>query len=310
MKVLFVSSGNNKFGISPIVLNQGESLKKEGIDVDHFNIIGKGVLGYIKNVFKLKRYLRGKRYDLIHAHYSYSGFVASLSMSGLPVVVSLMGTDIYKSALERFFIVIFARIFWKFVIVKSKKMKKMIKIRNVRVIPNGVDLEKFKIIDKDYARSKIGFRKDKKYILFASDPMRKEKNFKLALESFKLLSGNNVELEILDKVDNSLMPFYLNASDLLLVTSKWEGSPNIVKEALACNLPIVSTDVGDVKERLKGVMNSYICSSCQEDISNKIKLVLSASCRSNGREIIVKQGLDSVSIAGRIVDLYNDIVIK
>lgn len=93
-KVLFVSSGNSKAGISPIVRSQDESLKRNGIDLDYFTIVGKGTKGYLKNIPRLRKFLGTNNYDLIHAHYSLPAIVASLSCK-LPTVVSLMGSDTY-----------------------------------------------------------------------------------------------------------------------------------------------------------------------------------------------------------------------
>jgi len=95
MKVLFVSSGNSEFGISPIVKNQGESLKQNGIDLDYFTIKGKGINGYLKNIPILKKYLKAHHYDIIHAHYSFCGWVTKLTLTKIPVIVSLMGSDTY-----------------------------------------------------------------------------------------------------------------------------------------------------------------------------------------------------------------------
>src|SRR5688572_19026115 len=95
MKVLFVSSGNNKdFDIIPFIKEQGESLREEGIDVDYYPVVGKGLMGYVKAGFGLRKLLKRKQYDLIHAHFTYCGWVALIGAgTKIPVVLSLMGTD-------------------------------------------------------------------------------------------------------------------------------------------------------------------------------------------------------------------------
>ncbi|HUR12521.1 MAG TPA: glycosyltransferase, partial [Flavitalea sp.] len=95
MKVLFVCSGNNNFEIVPFIREQGESLKKQGIQVDYYPVIGKGIRGYLKAGFKLRRFIKENGYDLVHAHFTLSGYAAILGAGKTPVVLSLMGSDAY-----------------------------------------------------------------------------------------------------------------------------------------------------------------------------------------------------------------------
>jgi teichuronic acid biosynthesis glycosyltransferase TuaC len=99
-----------------------------------------------------------------------------------------------------------------------------------------------------------------------------------------------------------LIPTMMNAADCLLLTSDWEGSPNVVKEALACNLPVVSVGVGDVRERLRGVQPSLIVSRDAQEIGKGLAEVLNQSQRSNGHQLI--SHLSSEAIARRIVSVY------
>jgi len=306
MKVLFVSSGNSEFGISPIIKNQGESLRKNGIDLDYFTIKGKGIKGYLKNIAILKKYLKTHHYDIIHAHYSFSAMVASLA-GAAPLIVSFMGSDVQANIFWKLMIRLFSNVSWCKTIVKSSRMKNDIGISNVVVIPNGVDLGRFKVIEKDVAKRKIGYN-NKRHIIFVSDPDRYEKNYQLAKSSFDLLKHDNIELNTIYNINNDLMPYYYYGADLLLLTSLWEGSPNVIKEAMACNLPIVSTNVGDVKEILGATKGCYICSYDPKDVANKIKMALEFGKRTNGRERIKKLGLDSESIAMEIIKLYKNVI--
>jgi len=306
MKVLFVSSGNSKAGISPIVKAQGESLKSNGINLDYFTIQGKGVGGYLKNIPKLKKFLKMQRYDLIHAHYSLSSIVASLS-TNFPLVVSLMGSDVESNLFWKFVINFFYRIKWNATIVKSEKMRGKIGFKRVFVIPNGVDFDVFKPVIKDIAKRSAGFD-DKRHIIFVANPQRREKNYQLAKKVFDLLDDKNVELNILSDIEHNLIPYYMNAADVLLLTSLWEGSPNVIKEAMACNLPIVSTDVGDVKEVIRNTKACYICSYAPEDVAEKIRMALEFGKRTNGREHILDLGLDSNIIAQKIISVYKQVL--
>lgn len=102
MKVLFVTSGNSKFyRIAPFIRSQGESLKDKGVDLTYFTVEGKGVMGYVKSAIRLRRFLKNRNFDLIHAHYSLSGWVAVLSFPGKPILLSLMGDDAQGRFLQK-----------------------------------------------------------------------------------------------------------------------------------------------------------------------------------------------------------------
>jgi len=300
MKVLFVSSGNKKFEDSPIVRNQGESIRRIGIKVEFFYVIGRGLVGYFQNILRLRRFLKLNTFDLIHAHYSLSAIVASLA-GGSPVVASLMGSDTQAKTIMKFIISFFSRFCWRAVIVKAERMKVSKILSRSLVIPNGVNFEVFQPIDKDKARQKIGFNK-KKHIIFVANPDRREKNYHLAEQAFQLINDPNVELNIVSGVNYKLIPYYYYAADVLLLTSLWEGSPNVVKEAMACNLPIVSTDVGDVREVIGKTDGCYITTFEPGDVAEKLKMALAFGKRTNGREHI--SHLDSNVIAKKIIKIY------
>jgi glycosyltransferase involved in cell wall biosynthesis len=310
LKILFVSSGNSgKAGL--IVQLQAESLKKEGIAVDFFLIKGRGIYGYLKNISYLHHYLKTNRYDLIHAHYSFSAFVASLAGSK-PLMVSLMGSDIKSGKLFFILIHLFRFFFrWKTVIVKSLEMKKKLKFNDVQILANGVDLNNFRPLDLVYCQRKLNWDTAKKHILFAANPNRPEKNYRLAKEAIMLLKDDNVELHALENVPHYEVPYYYNASDVVILPSKWEGSPNVVKEAMCCNCPVVTTLIGDVKY-LFGVEGGYYISlSNPEDLSDKILLAINFRRKysfTEGRKRIIVLKLDSENVAIRLINLYRQIV--
>ncbi|MBP8689616.1 glycosyltransferase, partial [Patescibacteria group bacterium] len=245
MRILFICSGNK--GISPIVKSQAESLKNKEIEFKIFPIIGKGVWGYFKNIPEIKKQVTIFKPDIVHSHYSYCGIISSIASKNVPVVVSLMGSDTHQSKFMKFIIKYFSDYRWSNTIVKSEDMKIRLGLKNSVVLSNGVDLNLFHPLDKKECRQKLRWNLDKKYILFVSNPDRKEKNFALAQATIDRIKINSVELKIIYHIDHSQMPVYLNAADVLLLTSKWEGSPNIVKEAMACNIPVVATKVGDIE---------------------------------------------------------------
>jgi len=303
MRVLIVCSGNSKNGISPIVKNQVDSLKKKDLQIEYFLIKGKGLKGYIKNILPLKTYQKKNKFEIIHAHYSLSGIVASIA-GAKPLVVSLMGSDVEGTFFWRIIIKIFNLLFWNAIIVKSTRMKTHLGIKTAFVIPNGVDFTVFKPSNKTLAQNKVNFNK-KKHIVFLADPQRKEKNFPLAKTAVKFLNNKNCELNVIYNVEHSIIPVYINAADVILMTSLWEGSPNIIKEAMACNCPIVSTDVGDVKEIFGNTNGCFLTGFEPKDVAQKIKQALEFGKRTNGRSNI--EHLESPKIADKIISIYNEI---
>jgi len=321
MKVLFVSSGNSEFGISPIIKNQGESLKQNGMDLDYFTIKGKGIKGYLKNIPILKKHLNANHYDIIHAHYGFCGWVSLLTLKKIPVIVSLMGSDTYgnvdlygKKKINSYINILSSKIlqlFVKKIIVKSYNLENYVYLKNkVKIIPNGVDINKFRHIEKSICLEKLNIDINNKIILFLGNPSDARKNYKLLKEAISLV--NDVCIKIIKPypVNNEEIVYFLNAADVLVMTSFLEGSPNVIKEAMACNLPIVSTDVGDVKEIIGDTEGCFICSYDPKDVAEKIKMALSFGKRTNGRKRIIELGLDSDSIAKKIIDVYQEVLYK
>jgi glycosyltransferase involved in cell wall biosynthesis len=305
MRVLFVSSGNTG-DVGVLVKNQADSLIKEGVDIDFYLIKGKGFWGYLRSIKGIRHKFLNGNYDLIHAHYSLSAFAASLA-GRFPLVVSLMGSDAYLSGFMRFLARLFYTISWDVTIVKTQRMKDMLRMGKAVVIPNGVDIDKYRVVPKVIAREKIGYNKQSKLIVFVADPSRSEKNYELAKLAFEYCKECNAELLTVYNKPNDIIPYYLNAADVLLLTSKWEGSVNVVKEAMACNLPIVSTDVGDVKINTTGVKHTFICESSPQSLAEGILHALRNTERTNGREVLLEKQLDSFAVAKNIIELYETV---
>ncbi len=151
---------------------------------------------------------------------------------------------------------------------------------------------------------------DKKYILFASNPARPEKNFALAKQTVENLNNEKIELKVVYGVDHKLMPIYLNASDVLFLTSKCEGSPNIVKEAMACNIPVVATKVGDIEYLFGNIEGYYYTDPDPYKLAEKINYVLNNDIKPNGRQRIIDLKFDSESIADKLIQLYQGVLSK
>ena len=308
MKVLFVFRAPKTSDGNPIINNQLESLTLLGLVVDRY-CIEKGGHHYFKEYFKLRNHLKNSKYDLVHAHYGYTAILASIANYG-KTIASLMGSDIYKqNSILKGIVKLFSKHIWALTIVKSTKMKTI--ITNSLIVPNGVSLNKFKPEKKEESKLKIGFTEKYNILLIAVCPEDKAKNLSLAKRAINLVNDENIHFHVVSNIDNNRLPLYYSAADLLLLTSTTEGSPNVIKEAMACNCPIVSTDVGDVREVIGNTDGCYLTSFDPQDVASKIKLALEFSKikgRTNGRDRIIELGLDSESIAKRIIEVYKGVL--
>ena len=300
MRILIIASGNSS-QISPFVKEQAESLVKQGLSVEFFLIKGKGLFGYLRNYFLLLKKIRYKEYDLLHAHYGLSGLLATMQLS-IPVVITFHGSDVNMKK-NYLFSRIASRLSAANIFVHRNLPEKLKLYRgSVNIIPCGFDNNLFFPIPKDEARKTLKWEKNTRYIVFSSAFDNKIKNVQLA---WSAISGiNNCNLIELKEYGKDKINLILNASDLLLVTSLSETGPIIVKEALACNCPIISTNVGDVQKLIKNVRNCYISSYNPDDIKKRINLVFRSNKRTNGEKVIKNFKLEN--IAYKVIDVYRD----
>jgi glycosyltransferase involved in cell wall biosynthesis len=301
MKALIVCSGNNN-KIAPFISDQVEALNNLGIETVYFLIKGNGFRGYLNNLKPLIKAIQQENPDLIHAHYGLSGLFATLQ-TNIPVVTTYHGTDINNKKIRIFSQIAAYRSSYN--IFVSENLADKIKSNKKAIIPCGVDTSLFFPQDKDEAKKALGLDKDKKYILFSSAFKNTIKNYPLAKSSIEILNDDNIKLLELKGYTRSQVSQLINASDLALLTSYSEGSPQFVKEAMACNCPVVSVDVGDVKHLLSGVTNSYIALNTADDLASKIKSVLTQKNNSNGRLKIFDLSLDANSVSESIIQIYH-----
>ena len=301
MTILFISSGNSG-DISPIVKAQGESLKKFGVSVEYFIIQGKGVKGYSKNALRLRKHLKTKKYDVVHAHFVFSAYVATLA-GAKPLVVSLMGSDTAKTGVIKIITRFLLKNVWGFTLVKSEKMKAEIGFDDLLVLPNGVNFTHFKPFNREEAIAKIGWNPQKRHVLFGSSPSRPEKNFDLAQKAFNALNLPNIELKTLENVPFEIVPYYYSAADVVLLTSHREGSPNVIKEAMACSRPIVVTPVGDVQKVIGDTAHCHIVDAETDKVAAALSEILSLPYLStDGRQQI--SWLNQDEIALKLIEIY------
>lgn len=301
LRVLVVCSANSG-KIVPYIAEQVEAIQKQGLDVEFFLIKEKGLLGYLRARRSLLNRIAEFQPDIIHAHYGLSGLLSNLQHE-IPVVSTYHGSDINNPKI---------RIFSKFSIKLSKYnifvAQKLIEIGkpmgNSTLLPCGVDLNLFKPQDKTAARKSLGLDLQKKYVLFAGSFANMVKNYPLAKSSVKLLS--NVELLELKGYSRSQVVLLMNAVDACLMCSFSEGSPQFIKEALACNCPIVSTAVGDVPNMLRNIDGCYIVNANEVDIANALNIILGKNYRTKSENNVAVY--DNEIIATKLVSIYKQVL--
>ncbi len=305
---------------APFIARQVDFLRRAGLDVEVFHFRGyRNLANYVRIYRRLHACLRRERYDVIHAQFGHSGFLAGLPKRA-PLVVTFQGSDLegiygphghyelisYPLRLAMQLVAYLA----DEVIVVSQRLGRLLWRKDYHVLPGGVDLDLFRPLDQRVARERLRLPLDKKLILFVGAPEKPVKRYPLACEVVRVLDPSlDAELVVASGIPPHQMPLYMNAADALLVTSKHEGSPNTVKEALACNLPIVSVDVGDVRERLEGVANCVVVPSDEATvIAQHLTDILRSGLRSNGRE--AARALDEAQLAKQHIAIYESAIRK
>jgi teichuronic acid biosynthesis glycosyltransferase TuaC len=310
MRVLMLTNmypheADRSFGT--FVYEQVKALRREGLQVDVLFVNGRASRWhYLWGYPRLWKQLAYVRYDLIHAHYVFSGWIAR-AQCRLPVVQSFHAPGqmhTYQGWLARRLAPLVDA-----VIVTSADHKARLGFERAQIIPCGVDLELFAPRARDEARRELGWDPDRKVLAWIGDP-RPEKRVDLAYAAYEALKQrrDDTDLRVVSKVPHAQVPVYMNAADALLLTSDHEGSPVVIKEAMACNLPIVSTDVGDVLEVIAGVEGCYLAAQTPEDLAAKADLALSFGKRTRGREAI--QHLQTSGEARRIIALYEQVLAR
>ncbi|WP_128970899.1 glycosyltransferase [Bradyrhizobium tropiciagri] len=293
-------------GSGAFVYRQVEQLRHFGHTVDVINIFGsQSKLNYLKGTFDVVRMTGGATYDIVHAHYGYSAYPAMFRLRA-PLVITLHGTDVLGNIFERLSTRVVSR-FADAIIVVSEEMRK--RIPGI-VIPCGVNLGIFKPYDRNEARARLQWPKDKFVVLFPFDPARPEKRYDLARASVDQLMRNGVDAELMTviNVPNEEMPWYYSAANALLLSSDYEGSPTSIKEALACNLPVVSTMVGDVREQLNGIAGTRICPADAGTIARSLREAFDWSQNGEFQGRAAAARYDQALTVERIVGVYTDVL--
>lgn len=305
MRVLIVASFN-KACFAPFIVEQGNALQELGCEVDWFGLQGKGMKGYVKNLPLLKKRIHEFQPDLIHAHYGLSGLFANLQRR-VPVVTTYHGSDINDKAVLRFSKMAMRLSAWN--VFVSRKTLEIAKPKNsFSLLPCGIDVSDLQLTSKMEAREKMHLDSRKRYVLFAGAFDNPVKNAPLAQQTIAFLQDEDAELLELKGYSRDEVTLLMCAADAFLMTSFTEGSPQVIKEALACGCPIVSVDVGDVRERVGDIKGCFVSTTYDtKDLAALLQKALSFDGKTLGREKLMADRLDNKLVAQQLLDIYKNL---
>lgn len=261
---------------------------------------------YLKAIFNLRKLVNKKDYALIHAHYGLSGLVSKFQWK-IPTVCTFHGSDILYVTWQSLISRIIAPLVSHNIAV-SESIKAKLPTNKVSVIPCGVDFDFFKSMKKIDARKKLGLDLEKQYLIFPGDPKRVIKNYPLFKKVLKLTRRNfNADEIILSDLDRKAVKYALNASNVVVITSHSEASNIVIKESLACNIPVVSVNVGDAMKILKNLNGCYVTHKSPNELYKAVVKVFNTCNESYSFRDQIKH-LSQKIIAKRIINLYQKIL--
>ena len=334
MKILVIASDKGEH-FAPFIEEQINALQQNGVEVIRYGVTGKGIIGYLRELPALRHVISAERPDIIHAHYGLCGLLANLQRM-VPVVTTYHGSDINNPSILRFSKIAIRLSAYN--IFVSKRNIAIAKPKSkYELLPCGVNLTDDQLTTRTDARKALGIADDAKIVLFAGafdnaikDPelaketvLEVKRILSLSLEDVdssemlsklslnKNTSSQDLELELVELkgFNRSQVNLMMCAVNCLLMTSKTEGSPQVIKEAMACGCPIVSVDVGDVAERTSGVEGGYVVHTREpKDIAEALQKAIAFEGKTNGRQRIMEMGLSNDQVAARLIAIYQSLV--
>jgi glycosyltransferase involved in cell wall biosynthesis len=302
---MYPSAKDPAFGT--FVGDEVEALRGQGMHVDVLFINGKtSRLGYVWGLPRLWWRLLRHRYDVLHAHYTLTGLIARAQWV-VPVVVTFHGAEAalgWTSPLSRWL-----RDRVNAAIVTSRRVQEDLEAPLATVIAPGVDFGLFRPNDQREARQSLGLPVEGELVLFVGRA-EWDKRLDAVKEAVRLLQLKRpaAELVLVSGQPHGVVPAYMNACDALLLISTYEGSPMVVKEALACNLPVVASPLGDVAELIGDLDGCALCDGTPEDAAEKLSGVLGRGRLKGGREAVAHLSLQES--ARRVGDVYRRVLEK
>lgn len=322
IRVLMITSEHFSLGpaghTSPFIARQVEFLRRNGVDVDIFAFRGaKSPINYLKAWLKLRGKLKDGQYDLVHAQFGQSATLPWPKIS--PLVVTFRGSDVLgvkgddgrttvAGKFLRFVCRTVARRADAVILVSEHMRKSLPPDVQAHVIPSGLDFDSIPVLSQREARDRLELAQTDRLVLFVGNPQEARKRFHLTEQAMEILNKTlPAKLIVGWDMSHSEILLLMNACDVLIFTSFQEGSPNAVKEALACNLPVVSVNVADVPARLQGVKGCEICEDDRpETIASALERVLRRGGRTNGREVI--KNLDEKLLTHKVISIYKSTI--
>jgi glycosyltransferase involved in cell wall biosynthesis len=296
---------------------QADNLETIGVTVHRFFLDSRtSPTGLLGDFFRLRREISAFKADVVHAHYGTMTAWLTTCAAPCPVVVTFHGSDLnptpgnrLRVAVGHFLSHMAARRARGIICVSSELLGRL-KFGRTRavVIPMGVDAGCFYPVPRDKARESLGWEHCDPVLLFNAGRNCAVKRLDLAEAAYQEAKRDipNLRFEVLrGNIPPDLVPRYVNASDALIVTSDFEGSPTIVKEAMACGLPIVSVDVGDVVERLAEVVPSRIVARDGVALGRAVAEIITLGVRSNG-PVIATRDLAEQVISCRVLKVLEE----
>ena len=323
MRILEVSRYKKNFAnhTLPFVTEQGEALRNAGCEVEYFLVRG----NYVKAVGVLKEKIREFKPDIVHAHYGLSAITAELQ--GLvPVVTTFHNGETHRWWVNMLSSLMSLRA--KHVIYVAQHIYDMVyfKARNYSIIPCGVPMDECVVVDKSEARKQLYWDAKKKYVMFGGAFDNTRKNYKLLAEAVECLKNeglNDIECIEMKGLSRAECVLRMNACDVFALPTKNEGSPQALKEAMACNCPIVATDVADIKHLLGDLPGHYVLPNKKgnaawwkgdelsaEKLAELLRQALAFEGRTKGRERIIELGYTNELVAKKIIEIYEGIIKK
>ncbi len=294
---------NGKY--APFITEQVEALEQQGVVCRYFGINNKGIGGYLKHIRGFQQAIQDFRPDVIHAHYGLSGLLANFQRK-IPVVTTYHGTDINDKRLLRLSK-------WS---IRFSAFNVFVSPENVRLarpphnhyalVPCGINLNDYPQMDKNQARESLGWESNRHFILFSGAFDNQIKNAPLAQSAVNQL--DNTSLVELKGFSRPQVAQLMNAADALVMTSFTEGSPQVIKEAMACGCPIVSVDVGDVKEITDGIDGCYIAERTPESVASCLRQAIEFGEKTEGRKVIEARGLTNDIVSKKMLGIYNSVI--
>lgn len=321
MRVLVVSRYKKNFADHqlPFVTEQGESIRALGHEVDYFLVRG----NYVKAVKALKKKIREFKPDIVHAHFGLSAITAELQ-SLVPIVTTFHNGETLNWHVN--FMASLMSLRAKHVIYVAQHIRDLsyFKAKHYSIIPCGVPMEQCVVMDKAEARKQLKWDAKKKYILFGGAFDNLRKNYKLLAEAVERLRNegmNDIECLEMKGLSRAECVLRMNACDLFALPSHSEGSPQALKEAMACNCPCLATDIADVKYLFGDEPGHWVLRNPRktherwdadekslDEMTSLLREALAFEGRTNGRKRIEELQLTNEAVAKRIVNIYNEIL--